>query len=81
MNANLLRLTPEKTKANILLHALLSGMLPFLLGAATLLNTLSPFSIAFAAAVPVKMIFPAAIGAVSGIFVFQTDHTIFRRPL
>ena len=77
MNANLLRLTPEKTKANILLHALLSGMLPFLLGAATLLNTLSPFSIAFAAAVPVKMIFPAAIGAVSGIFVFQTDHTIF----
>ena len=77
MNANLLRLNPEKTKTSILLHALLSGLLPFLLGAATLLNALSPFSIAFMAAVPVNMLLPAVIGVASGIIVFQTEHAVF----
>ena len=77
MNANLLRLTPEKTKISIFFHALLSGLLPFLLGASTLLRTLSPFSIAFLASTTPNNIIPALLGSICGIFLFQNEHTVY----
>lgn len=62
----------------LLLRALVSGALPFLLAASRMLGALSPFSAAFAGATDAAMLAPAAIGTVAGILVFHSEHAPFR---
>ena len=58
----------ERTRTlTLLLRALFSGALPFLIAATRKLGALSPFSAAFTGAADVSMLIPAAIGATAGI--------------
>lgn len=69
----------ERTRTlTLLLRALFSGALPFLLAATRMLGALSPFSTAFTGAADVSMLIPAAIGATAGIFVFRPEHIPLR---
>ena len=69
----------ERTRTlTLLLRALFSGALPFLLAATRMLGALSPFSAAFTGAADVSMLIPAAIGATAGIFVFRPEHIPLR---
>lgn len=77
MKSKAIRIERERTPL-LLLRALFSGALPFLLAATRMLGALSPFTAAFAGATEISMLIPAAIGAVAGIFVFRPDHMPLR---